>query len=419
MKRKRFSFAFLSIFRNFATKVTKLLRLGIKNKQVYFVLHSIFRNFASQLSKTTIMTFNDVIGQEEVKQRLIKTAEEQRVPHAILLCGPAGSGKLPLALAFACHLLNQSPMLDKWAHPDLHFTFPTIKTKNMSADYQPVSDDFIRQWRELLLQSPYFKIEDWMEAMGAENQQAIITGREADELSRKLSLKSSQGGYKVSIVWLPERMNDTSANKLLKLLEEPPAKTVFIMVCEQPELLLETIRSRTQRIETRCISDNDIEQALVSQRGIEPDAAHRMARLANGNWLKALEALRTDNEDKLFFDFYTMLMRQAYMRNVKTLKTWSESVATLGREKQKRLLCYFLRMTRENFMFNFHNPELNYMTLEEEQFAQKFSPFINEANILYIDELFSLALRDIGQNANAKIVFYELAIKMISYLMLK
>ena len=419
MKRKRFSFAFLSIFRNFATKVTKLLRLGIKNKQVYFVLHSIFRNFASQLSKTTIMTFNDVIGQEEVKQRLIKTAEEQRVPHAILLCGPAGSGKLPLALAFACHLLNQSPMLDKWAHPDLHFTFPTIKTKNMSADYQPVSDDFIRQWRELLLQSPYFKIEDWMEAMGAENQQAIITGREADELSRKLSLKSSQGGYKVSIVWLPERMNDTSANKLLKLLEEPPAKTVFIMVCEQPELLLETIRSRTQRIETRCISDNDIEQALVSQRGIEPDAAHRMARLANGNWLKALEALRTDNEDKLFFDFYTMLMRQAYMRNVKTLKTWSESVATVGREKQKRLLSYFLRMTRENFMFNFHNPELNYMTSEEEQFAQRFSPFINEANIIYIDELFSRALRDIGQNANAKIVFYELAIKMISYLMLK
>ncbi|MBQ6652866.1 MAG: DNA polymerase III subunit delta [Prevotella sp.] len=365
------------------------------------------------------MTFNDVIGQEEVKQRLMKMAEEQRVPHAILLCGPAGSGKLPLALAFACHLLHQSPMLGKWAHPDLHFTFPTIKTKNMGSDYQPVSDDFIAQWRRLLLEDSYFKTEDWMEAMGAENQQAIITGREADELSRKLSLKSSQGGYKVSIVWLPERMNDTSANKLLKLLEEPPAKTVFIMVCEQPELLLETIRSRTQRIDTRRISDSDIEQALISQRGIEPDAAQRMARLADGNWLKALEALRTDSEDKLFFDFYTMLMRQAYMRNVKTLKAWSDSVAALGREKQKRLLSYFLRMTRENFMYNFHNPELNYMTMEEELFAEKFSPYINEANIICIEELFSLAHRDIAQNANAKIVFYELAVKMITLIMMR
>ena len=364
-------------------------------------------------------TFDQVIGQQDAKQRLLAMAEEQRIPHAMLFCGPTGSGKLPLALAFACRLLNNSPMLAKWAHPDLHFTFPTIRTKSMSNDHQPVSDDFIKQWRELLLQDPYFSFDQWMNAIGAENQQAVITGGEADELSRKLSLKSSQGGYKVSIIWMPERMNGTSANKLLKLLEEPPAMTVFIMVCEQPEQLLETIRSRTQRIDIKRIGDDDIEQALVNRRGIEPDTAHRIARLVNGNWLKAVDALSADSENQMFFDLYTMLMRLAYMRNVKELKMWSENIATFGREKQKRLLTYFLRMTRENFMYNFHQPELNYMTQKEEQFAVKFSPFINEANIISISELFNLAHRDISQNANAKIVFYEMAMKMIVYIMQK
>ena len=364
-------------------------------------------------------TFDQVIGQQDVKQRLLTMAGEQRIPHAMLFCGPTGSGKLPLALALACRLLNESPMLAKWAHPDLHFTFPTIRTKSMGSEHQPVSDDFIKPWRELLLKDVYFTFDQWMNAIGAENQQAVITVGEADELSRKLSLKSSQGGYKVSIIWMPERMNSQCANKLLKLLEEPPAMTVFIMVCEQPEQLLETIRSRTQRIDIRRIGDDDIEQALVSLRGIEPDAAHRIARLANGNWLKAIETLSTDSENLLFFDLYTMLMRQAYMRNVKELKKWSENIATFGREKQKRLLSYFMRMTRENFMFNFHQPELNYMTQQEEQFAEKFSPYINEANIISISDLFNLAQRDIGQNANAKIVFYELAMKMIVYIMQK
>ena len=364
-------------------------------------------------------TFDQVIGQQDVKQRLLTMAGEQRIPHAMLFCGPTGSGKLPLALALACRLLNESPMLAKWAHPDLHFTFPTIRTKSMGSEHQPVSDDFIKPWRELLLKDVYFTFDQWMNAIGAENQQAVITVGEADELSRKLSLKSSQGGYKVSIIWMPERMNSQCANKLLKLLEEPPAMTVFIMVCEQPEQLLETIRSRTQRIDIRRIGDDDIEQALVCLRGIEPDAAHRIARLANGNWLKAIETLSTDSENLLFFDLYTMLMRQAYMRNVKELKKWSENIATFGREKQKRLLSYFMRMTRENFMFNFHQPELNYMTQQEEQFAEKFSPYINEANIISISDLFNLAQRDIGQNANAKIVFYELAMKMIVYIMQK
>lgn len=365
------------------------------------------------------MTYDEVIGQEEAKQHLANLISTDRIPHALLLCGPKGCGKMALALAFASQLLGNSPLLKNWGHPDLHFTYPTIKRKNMGSEHQPVSDDFAQEWREMLAAGPYFSLEQWMEAMKAENQQAIITGGESDRLSRKLSIKSSQGGYKVSIIWMPERMNDTSANKILKLLEEPPTGTVFIMVSEEPERLLETIRSRTQRLDLKRISENNIADALVSQRGIDTDDARRIARTANGSWLGAIRTLDADNENRLFFDLYTMLMRKAYGRQLKDLKKWSESVAAFGREKQRRMLTYFSRMTRENFIFNFQQPELNYMTREEETFALKFSPFINEANILRMTSLYEKALRDIAQNANGKIVFFDMALQMIILLRMK
>ncbi|MBO4827444.1 MAG: ATP-binding protein [Prevotella sp.] len=368
------------------------------------------------------MTFNDVIGQEEAKQRLLQLQSEGRLPHAMMLCGPAGCGKLALAVAFACHLLRTpqaEAMVKNLSHPDLHFTYPTIKLPSMGADRQPVSDDFAREWHDLLVRSPYFSMDQWMDAIGAANQQAIITAAESDELTRKLSLKSSQGGYKVSIIWLPERMNATSANKLLKLLEEPPAQTVFIMVCQEPEQLLDTIRSRTQRIDVKRIDTATIAQALVEQRGIGEDDAQRIARVANGSWLKALEELDTGNENRAFFDMFVLLMRLAYMRNIHDLKKWCETAAGYGREKQKRMLTYFLRLVRENFMFNFHEPELNYMTQEEENFARNFARFINEANVVEISELLQRCIRDIGQNANAKIVFFDMALKMIVLLIQK
>ena len=255
--------------------------------------------------------------------------------------------------------------------------------------------------------------------MGGENQQAIITAGESDDLIRKLSLKSSQGGYKVSIIWLPERMNIECANKILKLLEEPPSQTVFLMVCEDPDRLLETIRSRVQRIDIRKIADEDIRQALREQRGLEEDMATRIARMANGSWLKALEMLNADSENELFLDMFQTLMRLAYQRKVKDLKTWSERMATLGREKQKRFLEYFLRLVRENFMYNFRQEELCYMTQREEDFARNFARFVNEANVLPITDLVNRAIRDIGQNANAKIVFFDLALQMIVLLMRK
>lgn len=388
------------------------------------------------------MDWKEVIGQQEMQQRLMQLVQEERVPHALLFCGPAGAGKMALALAFASQLLSgekasvaeddgfmmaaedprvtkNKAMLREWTHPDLHFTFPTIKLPSMGSDHQPVSNDFVKQWIALLKEGPYFSIEQWMTTMGAANQQAIITGAESDELSRKLALKSSQGGYKVSIIWLPERMNQTSANKLLKLLEEPPQQTVFILVSEHPEQLLETIRSRTQHIDIKRIDEASIEKALIDKRGIEPDAAHRIARIANGSWLQALDALNTGNENRDFLDMFIMLMRLAYGRKVKDLKKWSENIAGYGREKQRRMLSYFMHLVRENFMYNFRQPELNYMTQEEEDFAKNFARFIHEGNIIEINELMALAYRDIGQNANAKVVFYDLALKMIILLIKK
>ena len=370
------------------------------------------------------MHWNEVIGQKEAQERLMQMVSEDRLPHALMLCGPMGAGKMALAIAFGCLLLDDGKasskaMLDKLEHPDLHFTYPTIKLPSMSADHKPVSDDFAKEWHELLMDGPYFTMDQWMQAMGGENQQAIITAGESDDLVRKLSLKSSQGGYKVSIIWLPERMNIECANKLLKLIEEPPLQTVFIMVCEEPDKLLETIRSRVQRIDIKKIDDESLTQALVEKRGINEADARRIGRLANGNWLSALEELQIGSENELFLDMYISLMRLAYQRKIKDLRKWSETMASYGREKQKRWLTYFLKMGRENFIYNFHQEELTYMTQKEEDFAKNFARFINENNILAISELANRDIRDIGQNANAKIVFFDLALQMIVLLLQK
>ena len=389
------------------------------------------------------MRFNEVIGQEEVRERLLQMTREGRLPHAIMLCGPQGVGKKALAISFACYLLEgagkgnehpgmfgdegetsygdrpESPMLQKLEHPDLHFTYPTIKLPSMSADHKPVSEDFAREWHELVMQGPYFTMDEWMTAMGGENQQAIITAGESDALVRKLSLKSSQGGYKVSVIWLPERMNIECANKLLKLIEEPPQQTVFIMVCEEPDRLLETIRSRVQRIDVKQLPAETIAQALQERRGVAEEAARRVSRLANGSWLKALEELQVGTENEQFLDLFIMLMRLAYQRRVRDLRKWSDTIAAFGREKQKRFLSYFLRMVRENFMYNFQQADLCYMTQKEEDFARNFARFINEANILPINDLANRAIRDIGQNANAKIVFFDFALQMIVLLIQK
>ena len=367
------------------------------------------------------MRLSEVIGQQECKARLKQMVAEDRLPHAIMLCGPQGVGKLALAVAFGCYLLEgndddsvaEPPMLAKLEHPDLHFTFPTIKLPSMSSDHKPVSDDFAPEWHELIMQGPYFSMDQWMTAMGGENQQAIITAGESDELVRKLSLKSSQGGYKVSVIWLPERMNIECANKLLKLIEEPPTQTVFLVVCEEPDKLLETIRSRVQRIDVKRLANEDVQQALAERYGMDADKATRISRLCGGSWLKALQEMQVGTENEQFLDLFKMLMRLAYKRNVKDLRKWSETLSAFGREKQKRFLQFFMRMLRENFMYNFQQQELCYMTQEEEEFARNFARFINENNILQLYDLANVAIRDIGQNANAKIVFFDFVLRII------
>lgn len=374
------------------------------------------------------MDFDDVIGQQEAKNRLKQLVSENRVPHAMLFTGPLGSGKLALAIAFASYLLNPEgnpnyrnakAMLDNFEHPDLHFTYPTIKLPSMTSDYKPISDDFAQEWHSLITKTQYITIAQWTAQIGDDKKRAIITAGESESLIHKLSIKSSQGGYKISIIWLPELMNLECANKILKLLEEPPQGTIFLMVSEEPEKLLETIRSRTQRFDVKRIETEDIRQALITQRGIGEEDAQRISRIAHGNWNEALKALDAGNEERQFLDMFETLMRLCYMRRVKDLKKWTDAVAAYGRDKQRRMIAYFQRQVRENFIYNFRNADLNYQTQEEAGFSRNFARFINEGNVIGINDLLQRAYRDIGQNANAKIVFFDLALKMIVLILKK
>ena len=376
------------------------------------------------------MNFSEVIGQDDVKSRLLTLIESGKMPHSLLLYGAPGCGKMALALALASHLLGENDvnnpkaasvkaMLDRWEHPDLHFSYPVIRPTGTTADHKMISDDFAKEWHVLLKKGPYFDMDTWLEHMNAANQQAIIFASESDNLTRKLNLKSSMGGYKVAIIWLPERMNVECANKLLKLLEEPPHQTLFIMVSEAPERLLETVRSRTQMIQVKRIDTAVLERALVEKRGLDDDTAHRVAQIANGSWLDAIRMLNADSEAKQFFNDFVSVMRASYRRDIREMKAWSERVATYGREKQKRMLLYFHRMFRENFMYNFKQSSLIHFTQDEEQFAQKFAPFINERNIVELYELVELNIRDLSQNANPKIVFFDFTLRVTMLLVRK
>lgn len=376
------------------------------------------------------MKFSEVIGQRRACERLAQMVEDNRLPHAMLLCGPAGCGKMAVAMALASYLLcraktaegdscgecTQCRLLRNWHHPDLHFSYPVIRPAGTAVEHKMRSDDFALEWSGMLARSPYFTLDTWLSCMKASNQQAVIGVGESDSLMRKLSLKSSQGGYKVSIIWLPERMNAECANKLLKVIEEPPALTVFIMVSEEPGQLLETIRSRTQRIDLRPIENDEMAQALIQHRGIDASAAERIAHAAAGSWQRATAMLAADNENNLFLDMFKTLTRTAYKRDIRELKNWSETTAAFGREKQKRMLTYFLHLIRENFMYNFHRKELCYMTADEESFAKNFSPFINEANVRTLAQATNRAIRDISQNANARIQLFDLALTVTANL---
>lgn len=370
-----------------------------------------------------MFSFADVIGQAAAKQRLLQEVQEGRIPHAQLFCGPVGAGKLPLALAYARYLCcphrtatdacGTCPSCVKWeklVHPDVHFVFPIVKSAKGKKE---VCDDYIAQWRHLLTQTTYFGLNHWMNEMDAENGQPIIYAKESDEITRKLSLKSSEGGYKITIIWLPEKLHEVCANKLLKLLEEPPRQTVFLLVSEQPEQILTTILSRTQRFNVAGIEEAAIGEALQQRFGLQQADSQAIAHLANGNFIKALEAIHLNEENEQFFNLFVSLMRLAYQRKIRDMKLWSEQVAAMGRERQKNFLEYCQRMTRENFIYNLHRKEMNYMTRPEENFAVRFAPYVNERNVVGIMDELTEAQIHIEQNVNPRMVFFDFSLKMI------
>lgn len=374
------------------------------------------------------MLFKDIIGQEEAKERLIREAKEGKIAHARLFCGNEGVGKLPLAIAYAQYLSCEHPTdndscgvcpncvkYNKLIHPDLHFVFPVIKKKNKDT----ISDDYLQEWREILNSSPYFNLNMWLKEMGAENQQAQIYVKESDEIIRKLNLKSSQGGYKAMIIWLPEKMNVECSNKLLKLLEEPPTQTIFILISEEPDMLLPTIQSRVQRFNIHAIDKEKIAETLCLNYGLEPNDAKNIAHRCQGNFLKALETIHLNEDNQFYFEEFVSLMRLAYQRKIREIKQWSDNIAAIGRERQKNFLAYIQRMLRESFIYNFHTPDISYLSSEEQKFSSRFSPFINEGNVISIMEELSIAEQHIGQNVNAKMVFFDLALKMIVLLVQK
>lgn len=372
------------------------------------------------------MQFKDIIGHKEVKQRFIQTVKENRVSHAQLLIGPKGVGKLSMAIAFAqyvscldrkdndsCGVCSSCKKYAKLVHPDLHFVFPVVKGKGFT---NPVSDNFIELWRSQIESDSYFDIGDWYRTLGVDNSQGMIYSGESNEIIRKLSLKTYESDYKVMIIWLPEKMHTSCANKLLKMIEEPPSKTLFFMVSEEPDKILQTILSRTQLIKIPAIDQESLSVAVKNEFNLNEQELKNVVRLSEGSYRKARILIQNSDENAENFENFITIMRHCYARKVLDIMDWAEEIATIGRERQKSFLNYAVRMIRENFILNLKQPEMVYLSGEEMNFSQRFSPFINEDNVWMISDELSKAYTDIERNANAKIVFLDLGLKLVKLL---
>jgi len=383
------------------------------------------------------MFFRDIVGHEGIKQRFIQSVQTGRIPHAQLLCGKEGVGKTALALAFvrylncrnrsetdACGVCPSCLKMNKLIHPDVHFVFPIVKNEKAK---KTVCDDYLPEWRSFLTEHEYFSCNQWLEALGDVNKQPVIYTKESDEIARKLNFKPYEAEYKTMIIHLPEKMHPDCANKLLKLLEEPTEKTLFLLLSEQPDEIIITIQSRAQRINVRPVPHEDMIPALQKKFALDEENARAIAHIANGSFTQAAEAVSLNSDYAFFLQQFADLMRSAYKvgfvtnpleksNGLKDLKSWSAKMAEEGRERQKMFLSYSQRMIRENFILNLKNPQLNYMTFDEGSFSSKFHRFINEKNIFGLTDEFGLAEAHIAQNVNAKIVFFDLALKCIMML---
>ena len=371
------------------------------------------------------MKFSEVIGQESAKNRIIRMIDNDEIPHALLIHGENGIPKLALARAMAQYLhcenkqngdsCGKCPSClqhQSFNHADTYYSFPIVK-KSGKSDDNANSDDFSSEWKEFLCENPIVEnYEKWLSLLKNENAQPSIYKGESVNIIHKMSLSSLSSKYKVLIMWLPEKMNATCANRLLKLIEEPSNDSIFILVSDNCNQILPTIYSRTQRIELKRLSTDMIAGYLQDKYNLEEQDALAVAATADGNIIIAENNLSYDSENKEFFKEFVKLMRLAYARDLKQLKEWSELIFAYKREKIRRFLKYTSQMIRENYIYNIHASELNYLTREEENFSVKFAPFINEGNVIKMLDEINKAEIDIAGNANGKIVLFDLAIKI-------
>lgn len=370
------------------------------------------------------MKFEDIPGQHKVKQRLIDMVDNERIPHAILLQGEQGVGKFALAQALAqyihcpnrangdsCGICPSCRQHASFNHIDTFFSFPVIKKK--SSGTPPVSDDFIEEFKHFVETDPMMNFEGWLEELGSPSTLPVMYVTESDTLISKLSFTARSAKYKIVVMWLPERMNEQCANKLLKLIEEPFSDTIFILSSDSPQEILPTIYSRCQRIDVERFTDNDISDFLCKRFSLNTQDALSIAHNAEGSLTKALKQLSTTGINSKYFELFIRLMRSAYARKVADLKAWSAEVSTLGREQQLSFLKYCDRLTRENFIYNLHEHDLTYLNTSEEKFSTKFAPFISERNVQALSRTFNDAVKDIAGNANSKIVLFDVAVRTI------
>ncbi|HOZ29798.1 MAG TPA: DNA polymerase III subunit delta [Bacteroidales bacterium] len=371
------------------------------------------------------MKFEKVIGQYEIKEKLVQSFTTNRLSHSYLFYGIPGTGKLSLAIAFAqflscenktnndsCGECPSCKKYEKLIHPDLHFVFPVVSATGKKS----ISDSYISQWREIILEDPYFSFREWMIQLGSENKQGGIFSDESSEILRKLNLKTFESDFKNMIIWLPEKMNISCANKLLKILEEPPQNTLFILVSDNSENILQTIRSRTQPVKILGIDDESLKSVIINKYNISSERADDIVKISNGSLLEAEEQISLSDETKYNLEQFINLMRICYARKVNEAMKWAEDISKTGREMQKSFLHYCCVLLRENFAFNFNLSQLNFMTHEEEEFAKNFAKFINIKNVGFLSELFNLAHFHIERNGNAKIIFTDTAFNIMKIL---
>ncbi len=369
------------------------------------------------------MLFSEIIGQAEVKSRLSANVAEGRISHAQLFLGPEGCGSLAMALAYAQYILceNRSDSdacgtcpscvkNNKLVHPDVHYAFPVASTKTITT--KPVSNDFMIEFRTEVLKNPYLNLFDFLQVLGIENKQGNISTEESAEILRKLSLTAFEANYKVMIIWMAEKMNPPCANKLLKILEEPPEKTLFILVAESQDAMLRTVLSRAQLVKFKKLGDEELTQQLMQKHGLSASMAQQTAHLADGNYNEALKLISSEEGDNFFIETFRTWMLLCYGRKLNDTIKWVETMVPLGREVQKKFLSYALRIIRESLLTNLGSTSLVKLTAEEQKFVQNFSKFTHLQNTQQIFDELNKAYAEIERNAAPKILFLDLSFRL-------